>query len=169
MYFRKQGISICQNPEGALKFLAWLWGSQENYLFCLYGEEGKDWKLDENGRLVTLSETARGDGYFYEWMFRNANYQVFSEGVSDEYIEMYRHWDDEAIASAMLGFAFDNTGFEAIETACVEAYKKLDPILYGYVDFDTEYPKAIAELEAAGINEYVAEVNRQLQEFMSKQ
>ena len=101
-------------------------------------------------------------------MFRNANYQVFSEGVSDEYIEMYRHWDDEAIPSAMLGFAFDNTGFEAIETACIEAYKKIDPILYGYVDFETEYPKAIAELEAAGINEYVAEVNRQLQEFMAK-
>ncbi|MBR3017572.1 MAG: ABC transporter substrate-binding protein [Clostridia bacterium] len=157
-----------KNPEGALKFLAWLWGSQENYLFCLYGEEGKDWKLDENGRLVTLSETARGDGYFYEWMFRNANYQVFGEGVSDEYIEMYKHWDDEAIPSAMLGFAFDNTGFEAIETACIEAYKKIDPILYGYVDFETEYPKAIAELEAAGINEYVAEVNRQLQEFMGK-
>lgn len=157
-----------KNPEGALKFLAWLWGSQENYLFCLYGEEGKDWQLDENGRLVTLSETARGDGYFYEWMFRNANYQVFSEGVSDEYIEMYRHWDDEAIPSAMLGFAFDNTGFEAIETACIEAFKKVAPILYGYVDFETEYPKAIAELEAAGINEYVAEVNRQLQEFMGK-
>ena len=50
----------------------------------------------------------------------------------------------------------------------IEAYKKIDPILYGYVDFETEYPKAIAELEAAGINEYVAEVNRQLHEFMAK-
>ena len=156
-----------KNPEGALKFLAWLWGSQENYLFCLYGEEGKDWKLDENGRLITMSETARGDGYFYEWMFRNANYQVFGEGITDEYIETYRHWDDEAIPSAMLGFAFDNTGFEAIETACNEAFKKLEPILRGYVDF-SEYDAAIAELEAAGINEYVAEVNRQLQEFMAK-
>ena len=56
MYFRKQGISICQNPEGALKFLAWLWGSKENYLFCLYGEEDEDWKQDENGRLITMSE-----------------------------------------------------------------------------------------------------------------
>ena len=156
-----------KNPEGALKFLAWLWGSQENYLFCLYGEEGKDWKLDENGRLVTLSETARGDGYFYEWMFRNANYQVFSQEVSDEYIETYKHWDDEAIPSAMLGFAFNNEGFEAIETACNEAFKKLEPILRGYADFETEYPKAIAELEAAGINEYVAEVNRQLEEFLA--
>ena len=110
-----------KNPEGALKFLAWMWGSQENYLFCLYGEEGKDWQLDENGRLVTLSETARGDGYLYEWMFRNANYQVFPADVTDEYIETYRSWDDVAVPSAMLGFAFDNTGFEAIETACNEA------------------------------------------------
>ena len=35
-----------KNPEGAMKFLAWLWGSQDNYLFCLYGEKGKDWDLD---------------------------------------------------------------------------------------------------------------------------
>ena len=156
------------NPEGALRFLAWLWANQENYMFCLYGVEGKDWELNDDGRLVLLSNTARGDGYFYEWMFRNFNYKVFPEGVSDEYIENFMHWDDPAIPSAMLGFAFDNTGFEAVETACVEAWKKVSPILYGYVDFDTEYPKALAEMEAAGINEYVAEVNRQLQEFMAK-
>ena len=157
-----------KNPEGALKFLAWLWGSQDNYLFCLYGERGKDWDLDENGRLVTLSETASGEGFFYEWMFRNANYQVFKEGVTDEYIEMYKHWDDDATVSAMLGFGFDNANVKDIETACNEAWKKMAPILYGYVDFDENYPAAIAELEAAGINEYVAEVNRQLQEYMAK-
>jgi len=157
-----------KNPEGALKFLAWLWGSQENYMFCLYGEEGKDWELNEDGRLVLLSNTARGDGYFYEWMFRNYNYKVFAEGVSDAYIEEYMHWDDEAIASAMLGFAFDNTGFEAIENACKEAWKNVTPILYGYVDFETSYPAAMAELETAGMNEFVAEVNRQLQEFMGE-
>ena len=157
-----------KNPEGALKFLAWLWGSQDNYLFCLYGERGKDWDLDGNGRLVTLSETASGEGFFYEWMFRNANYQVFKEGVTDEYIEMYKHWDDDAIVSAMLGFGFDNANVKDIETACNEAWKKMAPILYGYVDFDENYPAAIAELEAAGINDYVAEVNRQLQEYMTK-
>jgi len=72
------------------------------------------------------------------------------------------------IPSAMLGFAFDNTGFEAVETACNEAWKKMAPILYGYVDFDENYPAALAELEAAGINDYVAEVNRQLEAFLAK-
>ena len=67
------------NPEGALRFLAWLWANQDNYMFCLYGEQGKDWELNDEGRLVLLSNIARGDGYFYEWMFRNFNYKVFPE------------------------------------------------------------------------------------------
>lgn len=156
------------NPGGALRFLEWMWGSQENYLFLLYGVNGQDWKLDENGRLVTISETAGGEGYFYEWMFRNANYQVFRDDVSDEFIETYKNWDNEAVPSKMLGFAFNNEGLEAVETACNEAFNKLNPILYGYVDFDTEYEAAIKALKDAGIDQYVAEINRQLEEFMAE-
>ena len=39
---------------------------------------------------------------------------------------------------------------------------------YGYVDFDSEYPAAIKALKDAGIDQYVAEINRQLEEFMAK-
>lgn len=156
------------NPAGALKFLQWMWASQDNYLFLLYGVEGQDWKLDDNGRLVTISETAGGEGYFYEWMFRNANYQVFRDNVTDDFIDMYKHWDDEAIPSKMLGFAFNNEGLEAVETACNAAYAKLAPILYGFVDYDAEYPEALKELKNAGIDQYVEEINRQLESFMEK-
>ena len=157
-----------KNPEGAMKFLAWLWGSQDNYLFCLYGEKGKDWDLDENGGLQLISETAAGEGFFYEWMFRNANYQVFPSDVSKEYIENYLNWDKDAQVSAMFGFNFSDEKVQLIQTSCAEAWKKLAPILYGYVDFDENYPAAMAEREAAGINEYVDEVNRQLDEFLAK-
>ena len=156
------------NPAGALKFLEWMWASQDNYLFLLYGVKGQDWDLDANGRLVTMSETAGGEGYFYEWMFRNANYQVFRDDVSDEFIETYKNWDSVAIPSKMLGFAFNNAGLEAVETACNEAYAKLNPILYGFVDFDAEYPAALQGLKDAGIDQYVAEVNRQLEAFIAK-
>ena len=75
---------------------------------------------------------------------------------------------ERAVLSAMLGFGFVDKDVVDIQTACSEAWKKLAPILYGYVDFDENYPAAIAELEAAGINEFVAEVNRQLEEYMAK-
>lgn len=158
-----------KNPEGAMKFLAWLWGSQENYLFCLYGVRGVDYDLDENGRLITLSETAGGDGYFYEWMFRNANYQVFRADVSDEYIAEYKTWDDTAVPSKMLGFAFNNEGLEAIETECNEIMgKQMMPILYGFVDFDENYPAAIKALKDAGIDAYIAALNAQMDAFLGR-
>ncbi|MGM1046731.1 DUF3502 domain-containing protein [Paenibacillus uliginis] len=35
------------------------------------------------------------------------------------------------------------------------------------MDFETEYPKAIQKLKAAGIDEYVTEIQRQLDEFLA--
>ena len=45
------------------------------------------------------------------------------------------------------------------------AGKDLAAIRSGFVDFETEYPKAIEKLKAAGIDDYVAEIQRQLDEF----
>ncbi len=159
-----------QNPAGAIKFLNWLYSSQENYLFCLYGQKGVDYDVNADGRLVPLSDSAKGEGYFYEWMFRNVNYQVFPETLPQEYIDKYLGWDKEATASKMLGFKFSNANVVDTETACNQVFgQKLAPVLYGFVDFETEYPAAIEALKAAGIDQYIAEINRQLEEFKAAQ
>ncbi len=159
-----------QNPAGAVKFLNWLYSSQENYLFCLYGVKGTDYDISETGRLIPLSDAAKGEGYLYEWMFRNVNYQVFPESTSQEYIDTYLNWDKDAKVSGMLGFKFNNANVVEVETACNQVFgQKLAPILYGFVDFETEYPAAIEELKAAGIDQYIAEINKQLEEFKATQ
>ena len=151
------------NPEGAMKFINWLYSSQENYLFALYGVEGKDYEIVD-GRINKLSSNE----FFYEWMFRNQNYQLFTPDVEQESIDNYKKWDDEAIVSDSLGFRFNNENVKEIETALREvAGKELSAIRSGFVDFDTEYPKAIQKLKDAGIDEYVAEVQRQLDEFLA--
>ena len=70
------------NPSGAMKWLNWLYSSQENYLFALYGVEGKDYEI-VNGRINRLIT----DELFYEWMFRNKNYQMFPVETDEAYIE----------------------------------------------------------------------------------
>jgi len=35
------------------------------------------------------------------------------------------------------------------------------------VDIDTEYPKAVQKLKDAGIDDYIAEVQRQFDEFLA--
>ncbi|MGB4660841.1 MAG: ABC transporter substrate-binding protein [Mobilitalea sp.] len=153
------------NPEGAVKFMNWLYSSQENYLFTLYGVEGTDYEIVD-GRINKIES---GD-FFYEWMFRNSNYQLFAPEIEQAYIDQYKSWDDNAITSASLGFRFNNENVKEIETALTEiAGKEMAAIQCGFVDFDTNYPKAMEKMKDAGLDEYVAEVQRQLDEFKAAQ
>ena len=151
------------NPEGAMQFINWIYASQANYLFAIYGVEGTDYEIAD-GRINKLIP----DEFFYEWMFRNKNYQLFTPEVDQAYIDMYTSWDDNAIVSEMLGFRFNNENVKEIEAAIKEvAGKQMNPILYGFIDYDTEYPKALQALKNAGIDEYIAEVQRQMDEFLA--
>ncbi len=151
------------NPEGAMKFLNWLYSSQENYLFCLYGVEGKDYNMVD-GRLERICT----EDFFYEWMFRNANYQVFGADVPQEYIDTYKAWDDGAKTSAAMGFVFNNENVVEIETAVLEVVQSdMAAIRNGFVNFEESYPAAVQKLKEAGIDEYIAEVQRQLDEFVA--
>lgn len=152
------------NPEGAMKFINWFYASQENYNFAIYGVEGKDFNVVD-GKIERISN----NDFFYEWMFRNQNYQMFTPEVDESYIEEYKSWDDDAIVSESLGFKFNNENVKQIETNLKEVTgKQLAAVRSGFVDFETEYPKAIQELKAAGIDEYIAEVQRQMDEFLAQ-
>lgn len=158
------GIPVnAPNPEGAMKLINWIYKSQDNYLFALYGVEGKDYEIVD-GRIHKLTPTE----FFYEWMFRNQNYQLFGPDVPQALIDQYNSWDDQALRSASLGFRFNNENVKMIETALKEvAGKDLAAIRSGFVDYETAYPVAIEKLKAAGIDEYVAEIQRQLDEFLA--
>ncbi|MGB4657804.1 MAG: extracellular solute-binding protein [Mobilitalea sp.] len=149
------------NPEGAMKFINWLYSSQENYLFALYGVEGTDYEMVD-GRIKRLVT----NDFFYEWMFRNKNYTVFTPEVDEESIEENKHWDDDAKISSAIGFVFNNENVKEIETAIFEVCSKdLAPIRNGFVDFDENYDAAIKKLKDAGMDEYIAEVQKQFDEF----
>lgn len=150
------------NPEGAMKWLNWLYSSQENYLFALYGVEGVDYEIVD-GRLNRLIN----DELFYEWMFRNQNYQLFTADVTDEYIESYKNWDEGAIRTPIFGFAYSNENVKELELNLIEVEKQFEAIRTGFVDFDTEYPKAVQALKDAGIDEYIADLQRQVDEYMA--
>jgi hypothetical protein len=105
---------------------------------------------------------------FYEWMFRNKNYTMFSPGTPADYATTYATWDKDAIQSEMFGFVFSNEKVQEIELALIEADKLFLPIYTGFVDFEENYPAAVEALKAAGIDEYVAEVQRQLDIFLAQ-
>ncbi|MCR5656885.1 MAG: ABC transporter substrate-binding protein [Butyrivibrio sp.] len=154
-----------QNPIGSMKFLNWLYSSKDNYMFAIYGPEGENYTI-ENDRIV-LKDPAFG-GYFYEWMFRNVNYQMFTTDVTDEFIDSYTHWDDGAIASDVMAFHFDNANVKNEATAIGELINtEIMPILCGYVDYDEAFPQMQQHLKDAGMDKYLAEVQKQLDEYLA--
>ena len=105
----------------------------------------------------------------YKWMFRNAFYTMFTSDVSDDFIKTYESWDDGAKTSSVIAFHFDNSNVQEIETAITEVVNQyFTPIECGYVSFDENYDAAVAKLKEAGIDEYVAEVQRQLDEYFAQ-
>ena len=99
-------------------------------------------------------------------MYRNA---ASFCNVSDDFIKTYEAWDDNAKTSDVIAFHFDNSNVLEIETAITEVInQRFTPIECGYVDFDSNYDAALAELKAAGIDEYVAEVQKQLDEYFAE-
>ena len=153
------------NPEGAMRFLNWLWGSEENYRLAIWGVEGVDYVLVD-GRIAPVGDTL--PEFFYEWMFDNTNYKLFSAEMSQEYIDAYLNWDVGAVPSAILGFRFSNENVLEQETRLMEAMSDFIPLMTGFVDFDTNYPAFIEKLKDAGIDEYVAEVQVQIDAFLGK-
>jgi ABC-type glycerol-3-phosphate transport system substrate-binding protein len=61
--------STAKYPERAMQMINWMLQRKENYLFCIYGVEGKDYTMT-NGRIQLINK----DNFWYEWMFRNLNY-----------------------------------------------------------------------------------------------
>lgn len=152
-----------KNKEGAMKFINWIYSSEENYRFAVYGVEGKDYEIVD-GRVSKICQ----EDFFYDWMFRNKNYQLFGSDVSDDYIENYVNWDNGAKVSSAMGFVFNNSNVVEIETAIIEvATSDFAPLRSGFVRFDGNYEKAVKKLKEAGIDEYVAEVQKQYDEFLA--
>lgn len=108
------------------------------------------------------------EDFFYEWMFRNQNFSVFGADVSDEYIEAYMNWDKDAKTSSAMGFTFNNENVVMIETAILEVIQNdMSVVRNGFVSFDENYAATVQKLKDAGIDEYIAEVQRQYDEFLA--
>jgi len=162
-YASNEAMSIptyCKDPERVMMYLNWTLASQDNYNFLLFGVEGKDYTLAD-GRMDRIVQ----DDLIYEWMWRNNNYIVYPNTVTDAYISACETWDEGAPYSKLFGFNFDQESVK-VEKAAVEAVyaEVVQPLVFGLIEpTDAAIEAAINALNQAGFAEYMAEMNAQIQ------
>jgi putative aldouronate transport system substrate-binding protein len=156
------GLSIsaadAANVPNWLKLFNWIYASEANYNFCVYGVEGKDWQKNSDGSIQKLSS----DSFWDAWFLEATMYTVFSQRIPAANITAYKNNDNGSVLAKDAGFVFDSSPVST-ELALMTAVHKefISPMILGLLDYTTNYDKAIQQLKNAGLDTYIAEYQKQ--------
>ena len=166
--------SGCKDPSAACKFMNLLYTDAYVDNLLVYGEEGVDYKLDENGCAVApdgytdLNSVAYTDNMnYYFWGNKWLTYPVVG-GLYGEEKETNKQQNYDGDHSNYYGFLYDYSDKEAEYTAClniVEEYKK--SLWVGAADVDTTLAEMTKRLKAAGMDDLIQTKQEQLDAWMS--
>ena len=149
-----------------MMFLNELIGNTEFANLIFYGVEGVSYTRNDEGQIVRNAD---------EWNMTTWSLPGFCTAEPDtslpiNMVEMYEAFDKELVYADNMGFAFDEepvmTELAAVRQVTNEYYKALAS---GRVDPETELPKFLSALEAAGVDTILAEEQAQLDAWRTAQ
>lgn len=160
----------CKNPEEAAGLLYLMATDADIENLLCNGIEGTHYVIKEDGTAgypegqdMTTSGWAMGSS----WSQLNSALSIPFEADPD-YYEIMIQRNNEAQYTRAFGFAFDSTPVANEVAACTNVVSQYRPALECGVpeDMDGMYQQFLDDLEAAGIEEIVAEKQRQLDAYI---
>ena len=155
-----------ENPEGAVKFLNWVYASQENYDLMVYGREGIDYELVGDHSISVLADPVTGaPGYnFADWMIGNVAFLRTSITAPKATVDALYTLNDSAVEGYAAKFTFNasevQTQYTDVQTQIAAV---IAPIACGVVDYESNIDNALSLLKAAGVDELIAAFQAQLE------
>ena len=156
--------STCEEPEKAMEFLELLYTDEYLVNLFSYGIEGENYTLT-NGKV-----DQQGDYFLLYSQPMNQTLKAPLVSSGSDYESYISDFLDNEIQSAALGFVFDERPVQQQITYCQAVVAKYFPVIdSGLVDPEKEMPVFVEELKKAGIDEIIAEKQRQLDEWRERQ
>lgn len=175
------GISSnCEYPEKAMQLLNMLYENPDVVTLLMYGMEGQSYEVVEKGddykKVIDFPEgvDAMNSPYYVTLgVFGNQNlYPVWAPADLEQYTmltDFNEFVSDESKQSVALKYTFDYSELAskyAAVSAVISQYT--GAIACGAVDPETQIPAYIKALEAAGINDLIAENQKQLDAWLAE-
>lgn len=165
--------SVSKHPDAAMKILSLMYTDETLARYFILGVEGQDYVVNDNG-CAEYPEGVDASTYRYEecvqWFWPNQCLSIpFGTEMKTFYSDMLEAPKKAKFSKAM-GFIFDSTNVYDQMAACsaiVDEYRKA--LLYGQVNVDEYLDKFNAELKKAGIDDIIAEEQKQYDEFLAAQ
>ncbi len=166
--------AICatsKHPVESMRVLELLNTDAEVYNLLSRGIEGAHWVwVDEDKKIMGFPEGVTGDTSTYnpnsDWMFGNQFNAYYRDAAQVGAWEKTKEMNDTAFPSAALGFVVDREPIKT-EIAQVTAIlkEKAESIAIGFVSYDEAMPAIIDEINDAGAQKIIDEIQRQLNEW----
>lgn len=163
--------SVCKNPDAAIKVLSLMLTDEKVARFFILGVEGENYVVDENG-CAWYPEGVDANSSTWNlsapWFYPNQCLSLpFNTTMTTYYTDMLEAPNNAKFSSAM-GFIFDSASVYDQVASCsavVDQYRKA--LMYGQVDIDEYLDKFNKELKSAGLDDIIAEEQKQLDEFFA--
>ncbi|WP_217958526.1 extracellular solute-binding protein [Acutalibacter muris] len=164
--------STSENPESGLKFLDWLYSSQENHDLFHLGTEGKYFTDEGTGMFSRTDEmkNENGDALYQldTWMTGYMPYMRYDAATTtDEYLDYMNFKADNYVVSPIAGFLFDSSNVTTeLTNLQTEIIASIYPIKIGMVPYEENIDAAIEKLKAAGLDKYLEEYRTQFAKYL---
>lgn len=155
--------ATCKNPVRAMKFLNLLYSDKDLLNLLYYGEEGVDYTLDEEDRVVKKDGMYSASG----WMFGNQMIAKLTNLEDPGKWEKIEKFNNEAIVHDSVGFSFDQTNVSTEIATCANVVAEYQAIVgTGVQDPEETIPAFLEKLETAGAQKIIDEAQKQYDEFL---
>ena len=153
--------STTKHPEEAVKMLEIINTDAEIYNLLVWGIEGKHYtKVSENKVKPVENRKYYGIEHFLIGSQKNG---YIIETAADDVIQQISDFNTSAILSPILGFAADTRDISTEISNCIAIVNKRSNMLdLGLVDAESGLEEFQKELEEAGVNTIIAELQRQI-------
>lgn len=169
--------STCDNPEKTMEFLDYLYSSEELTNLLRYGIEGVSYEVvesDENGTVIQFPEGMNASSVPYYQQFgiygNRLKWYAMSPNKTTLNKELQEFRDSVTKKSSVLGYTFniDNVSnqYSAVDSV-ISQYAMI--INSGSIDPKKELPEFLSALKTAGIDEVIAENQKQLEQWIKDQ
>ena len=156
------------DPVAAMQDLNFMYQSPEwNNLF-MWGEEGVDYTLNDEGLVV--KDDNSDFSHAMQWLSPAEFKAYVQEGNPADLWQQYEAFNDGAIVSKASGFTFDTAPVATQFTAVTNVYNQYQKAIeFGFSDPESSIAEMNAAMKAAGIDDIVAEKQAQLDAWLALQ
>lgn len=165
--------AFSEHIEETVYFLDWLFASRENHDLFEHGIEGVHWRAIGEDRYEAIADQSGKyyifPGYTMTW---NSHYVRFSESVPEDILayKEYELLESTFYRNLLTGFSFDDDDLRSQMVKVEQIFSQVWPALSnGILDEpDTILRDAVEKAKRYGLQDILAEVKRQLQEFLDQ-